>query len=48
MYSMGEEADDIVVLFGLTAMETQQYEVVKGKLEAYFVVKRNVILERAK
>jgi len=47
---MGEEADDIVVSFGLTAIENQQYEVVKGKFESisYFVVKRNVIFERAK
>ena len=47
---MGEEADDIVVSFGLTAIENQQYEVVKGKFESisYFGAKRNVIFERAK
>ena len=48
IYSMGEEADDIVVSFGLTAEEAKQYSVVKGKFEAHFVVKRNVIFERAK
>ena len=47
-YSMGEEADDIVMSFGLTAKEAKQYNVVKGKFEAHFVVKRNVIFERAK
>jgi len=48
IYSMGEEADDIVVSFGLTTEEAEQYNVVKGKFEAHFVVKRNVIFERAK
>lgn len=45
---MGEEADDIVVSFGLTADETKQYEVVKNRFENHFVVKRNVIFEQAK
>ena len=45
---MGEEADDIVVSFGLTTEEAEQYNVVKGKFEAHFVVKRNIIFERAK
>ena len=39
---MGEEADDIVMSFGLTAEEAKQYNVVKGKFEAHFVVKRNL------
>ena len=45
---MGKEADAIVMSFGLTTEEAKQYNVVKGKFEAYFVVKRNVIFERAK
>ena len=45
---MGKEADDIVVSFGLTTEEAKQYSVVKGKFEAHFVVKRDVIFERAK
>ena len=48
IYSMGEEADDIVVSFGLTTEEAKQCNVVRGKFEAHFVVKRNVIFERAK
>ena len=48
IYSMGEEADDIVVSFGLTTEEAKQYSVVKGKFEAHFVVKRNIIFERTK
>ena len=43
IYSMGEAADDIVVLFGITAEEAKQYDFVKGKFEAHFVVKGNVI-----
>ena len=39
---MGEAADDIVVLFGITAEESKQYNVVKCKFEAHFVVKGNV------
>ena len=45
---MGKEADAIVMSFRLTTEEAKQYNVVKGKFEAYFVVKRNVIFERAK
>ena len=48
IYSMVQEADDIVMLFGLTAEEAKQYNVVKGKFEVHFVVKGNVIFERAK
>ena len=43
IYSMGEQADDIVVSFGLTTEEAKQYSMVKGKFEAHYVVKRNVI-----
>ena len=48
IYSMGEEADDIVIAFGLDAEEVEQYELVKNKFESHFVVKRNVIFERDK
>ena len=43
VYSMGEEADDIMISFGLTADDTKQYELVKNRFE-----KRNIIFERAK
>ena len=46
--SIGDEADDIVMSFGLSAEEAKQYNVVKGKFVAHFVVKRKVIFERAK
>ena len=48
IYSMGEEADDIVMSFRLTTEEVKQHNVVKGKFEAHFAVKRNLIFERAK
>ena len=48
VYSMGEEADDIMVSFGLTADDARQYELVKNRFESHFIVKRNIIFERAK
>ena len=48
VYSMGEEADDIMVSFGLTADNAKQYELVKNRFESHFIVKRNIIFERAK
>ena len=36
---MGEEADDILVSFGLTADNAKQYEPVKNRFESHFIVK---------
>ena len=47
VYSMGEEADDITISFGLTADDAKQYELVKNRFENHFIVKRNIIFERA-
>ena len=44
---MGEEADDIMVSFGLTAGDAKQYELVKNMFESHFIVKRNIIFERS-
>ena len=44
VYSIGEEADDILRLFGLSADDTKKYDVVKGKLDSYFIKRRNVNL----
>ena len=44
---MGEEADDITISFGLTADDAKQYELVKNRFENHFIVKRNIIFERA-
>ena len=48
IYSMGEDANDIVVSFGLTTEGAKQHNVVNKKFEAHFVVKRNVMFQRAK
>ena len=48
IYSMGSEADDIVQSLGLTADDQKKYDEVKKRLEDFFIVKRNVIFERAK
>ena len=48
VYSMGEEADDILVSFGLTGDDAKQYELVKKRFESHFIIKRNIIFERAK
>ena len=44
IYSMGEDANDIVVSFGLTTEEAKQHNVVNKKFEAHFrgEEKRNV------
>jgi len=47
VYSMGEEADDIMISFGLTVDDAKQYELVKNRFENHFIVKRNIIFERA-
>ena len=44
---MGEEADDIMISFGLTVDDAKQYELVKNRFENHFIVKRNIIFERA-
>ena len=48
VYSMGEAADYIMISFGLTADDAKQYEQVKNRFESHFIVKRNIIFERAK
>ena len=48
LYTMGDEADDILLSFNLSAEDLKRYEVVKSKFENHFIAKRNVIYERAK
>ena len=48
IYSMGDEADDILQSFSLTEANRKKYDPVKMKFEGHFIVKRNVIFERAK
>ena len=49
IYIMGEEADDVYKSFTFEAEgDDQKYDIVKEKFEGHFIVKRNVIYERAK
>ena len=48
IYSMGEDADDIFSTFPLTAEDRKVYNTVISKFESNFIIKRNVIFERAK
>ena len=48
IYAMGDQADDIFLSFELTTEEENDYNQVKGKFVNHFIVKRNVIFERAK
>ena len=48
IYSMGDEADDILAALKLTNAERKSYKTVKEQLDKHFVIKRNVIYERAK
>lgn len=48
IYTMGDEAEDIVTSLRMTEEEASAYNTVKEKLERHFVVRRNIIFERAK
>ena len=48
IYSMGEDAEDIFSTLPLTEEERMEYNTVKTKFENHFIIKRNVIFERAK
>ena len=48
VYSMGDDADDILRSFQLSADDCKKYDIVKSKFDRYFVKDRNVIYERAK
>ena len=47
VYSMGDEADDILRSFGFSTDDGKKYDVVKAKFDGHFVKRRNVIYERA-
>ncbi|XP_061920402.1 uncharacterized protein K02A2.6-like [Entelurus aequoreus] len=48
IYCMGDEADDILRGLNLTAAQRRTYQGVREGLQGFFVVKKNVIYERAK
>ena len=47
VYAMGDEADDILRSFGLSADDAKIYDVVKGEFDSHFIKRRNVIYEQA-
>ena len=48
IYAMGDQADDVLHSFKLSTTQLKQYHTVKTKFDEHFVVRRNVIFERAK
>ena len=48
IYSMGDEADDILRSFALSEEDKKEYDSVKAQFDAHFVKRRNVIFERAR
>ena len=48
IYAMGHQAEDILTSLKLTQNELKKYDIVKTKLDSYFVIRRNVIFERSK
>ena len=48
MYTMGSNAEDILVSFNLSEDDRKDYDTVERKFEDHFVVRRNTIYERAK
>ena len=48
IHYMGDQADDILVSFGLSDKDKKRYNTVRQKFEGHFVLCRNTIYERAK
>ena len=48
IYCMGDEADDIVMSFTFAEGDEKKYTKVKEKFDQHFIIKRNVIFERAR
>ena len=48
IYTMGDQADDILRSFKLSEAQSKSYEVVREKFNSHFVARRNIIYECAK
>ena len=48
VYSMGDEADDILRSFKLSVEDAKKCDTVKAKFDRHFIKRRNVIYERAR
>ena len=47
LYCMGEEADDILTSTGISSANRKKYDEVVKKLDDFYKVRTNIILERA-
>ena len=47
LYTMGENADNVLTSTRITSEERKKYDTVLAKLDGFFKVRRNVIFERA-
>ena len=45
---MGDTADDLLLSFDLSETDRKKYKPIKDKFDSHFVIKKNVIYERAK
>ena len=48
IYSMGDQADDILSSFSLLEEDRNKYKTVLDKFQGYFVKRKNIIFERAR
>ena len=48
IYSIGGTADDLLLSFDLSEADRKKYKPVKDIFDSHFVIKKNVIYERAK
>ena len=48
IYNMGDQADNILLCFGLSDEDKKKYDTVKAKFESHFMKCRNPIYEGAK
>ena len=47
IYSMGDTANDLLLFFSLSEADRKKYKPVEDKFNTHFVIKKNVIYERA-
>ena len=47
IYSMGDEADDILQSFGLSDADRKKYKSVKDKFEGHFIIKKKCDIRKS-
>ena len=48
IYTMGDQVDDLLKSFKLTAIQVKKYDTVKSRFDDHFVICINIIFEQAK